>query len=362
LEEEVRIGAEGGEAAEEFGRIGLLEVGAGGRIWVLENQALELRVFGESGQHIRTIGRSGGGPGEFRRPVALLWDPRGDLWVADVGNRRYTRYDTAGQLIESRVQDSQAMVFGATPAGMTRDGKLYDSDRGAGGGTAAPRAGVPPLLAAAGMGTSGDLVMRAMFDVDGGGDVLDTVRLPQQRTNLEPYVARVANGMSFVGVPFAPRLHTVFDDRGYLWFGESDEYRIYQRRFSGDTVLAIEREYQRLPARSEEIDAWVNSPALSRFKEAGGEIDRSRIPAHKPVFNQLLLDDTGHLWVRLVRDDSVATYDIFDATGRYLGAVDAGERVATFPPPVIRGNRFYAVVRDSLDVPEIVRYLIRGRN
>jgi hypothetical protein len=168
--------------------------------------------------------------------------------------------------------------------------------------------------------------------------------------------------MSFVGVPFAPRLHTVFDDRGYLWFGEGDEYRIYQRRFSGDTVLVIEREYERLTVRSEEIDAWVNSPALSRFKEAGGAIDRSRIPAHKPVFNQLLLDDAGHLWVRLVRDDSIATYDIFDPGGRYLGAVDAGERVATFPPPVIRGNRFHAVVRDSLDVPQIVRYVIRGRN
>ena len=203
--------------------------------------------------------------------------------------------------------------------------------------------------------------MRAMFDAEGGGEALDTIRLPQQRTSLEPYTLRVARGMSFVGVPYAPRLHTLFDDRGYLWFGESDAYRIYQRRFSGDTVLVIERAYERLPVRAEEIDEWITSPPITRFREGGGEIDRSRIPAHKPVFNQLLLDDAGQLWVRLIRDDSVATYDIFDANGRYLGAVDAGERVATFPPPVIRRNRFYVVVRDSLDVPHVVRYSIHGR-
>ncbi|MGH7573797.1 MAG: hypothetical protein ACREM1_01525 [Longimicrobiales bacterium] len=99
----------------------------------------------------------------------------------------------------------------------------------------------------------------------------------------------------------------------------------------------------------------------TRFREAGGRIDVSRIPELKPVFDDLILDDADYLWVRLVTHDDTVVFDIFDPEGRYLGAVDA-PRELTAITPVIHGDRFYAVVTDSLDIPYVVRYRIVGRS
>jgi hypothetical protein len=49
---------------------------------------------------------------------------------------------------------------------------------------------------------------------------------------------------------------------------------------------------------------------------------------------------------------------VFDTQGRYLGRLRAPVDVGGSPPPVFRGDRIYAVTRDELDVPYIVRLRI----
>src|SRR6187551_3395842 len=65
LVEELRIGgAEEGPAS--FTTIAGLGFDAEGRIWVLDRQTQELRVFGRNGEFVRNIGQRGSGPGEFQ--------------------------------------------------------------------------------------------------------------------------------------------------------------------------------------------------------------------------------------------------------------------------------------------------------
>ena len=386
LVEDLRVGRLEGGGAAEFGRIVGLAVDGAGRLWVVEGQSQEVRVFDERGRHVRTVGGQGEGPGEFRSVGGLAWDGRGDLWVQDSRNGRYTRYDTAGTLKETRPRSTAAPPFGLWQGGIRDDGWLYDQDMLAADGTSgAAGPSVPPLLAAAGIASEGRAILRAMFDTglvpsaalpgagvaggEGGASGRSrtaggiTVPLPAQRTNLEPfrveYTGARGRGMQFLGVPYAPRLHQVFDPRGYLWFAESDEYRIHQRRLEGDTLLIIERAYDRLAVTVAEIDEWESG--LGSFREAGGRIDRSRIPTEKPVFDQLIVDDRGHVWVRLVADGAEVVFDVFDPDGRYQGEVTAHPGLGQVPAPVIRGDRFYAVLLDSLDVPWVVRYRIAGR-
>ena len=65
--EELRIGTAEGSGPDLFGNVGAIEVDGLGRLWVAETQAQELRVFDREGGHVRTVGRKGGGPGEFRQ-------------------------------------------------------------------------------------------------------------------------------------------------------------------------------------------------------------------------------------------------------------------------------------------------------
>jgi sugar lactone lactonase YvrE len=56
-------------------------------------------VFDRNGKFLRTIGRTGTGPGEFRTPHALAWDSRGRLIVADRHNHRIQILDKSGKYI-----------------------------------------------------------------------------------------------------------------------------------------------------------------------------------------------------------------------------------------------------------------------
>jgi sugar lactone lactonase YvrE len=55
--------------------------------------------FSKDGTFIRSWGRLGSGPGEFKTPHALAYDSRGWLYVADRGNNRVQIFDREGRFV-----------------------------------------------------------------------------------------------------------------------------------------------------------------------------------------------------------------------------------------------------------------------
>jgi hypothetical protein len=142
------------------------------------------------------------------------------------------------------------------------------------------------------------------------------------------------------------------DRRANLWFGTQDQYRIYQRNLAGDTLRILEKPFTPLPVTSVEKDS-----ALSRFEwftKQGGSVDPSKVPARKPAFANFFPDDQGNLWVApTVNQERGRVFDIFDPEGRYLGRITLP--VAIQHSPVFRGAALYAISKDSMDVPFVVR-------
>ncbi|MBL0892156.1 MAG: hypothetical protein IBJ19_16315, partial [Gemmatimonadaceae bacterium] len=77
---------------------------------MLERDAPFLKVFDYSGRLLQTLGRSGGGPGEYRAPTSLSFDSRRQrLLVVDPSNARVTAYQVRDSLIAPRflrIEDS----------------------------------------------------------------------------------------------------------------------------------------------------------------------------------------------------------------------------------------------------------------
>ena len=67
-----------------------------------------ISVFDRSGKFLRTIGRTGTGPGEFRTPHALEFDSRGRLIVADRHNHRIQILDKSGKYLAEYREFSRA--------------------------------------------------------------------------------------------------------------------------------------------------------------------------------------------------------------------------------------------------------------
>jgi 6-bladed beta-propeller len=337
LVEDLRIGT-AAEGPQSFSTIAGLEVDGGGRIYVIDRQAQEVRVFDSTGAFVRRIGRPGRGPGEFVGANGLAWGPRGRLWVVDQQGERYTLFDTTGRLVEDHPR--QLLFYAWTWRGAADTaGRLHEdySKRG----TSGP---VNVLLRFNGAFTSADTFPLPRYDV---------------RTYFE--FSKGASRM-FTSIPYAPALHWRVDRRGYLWFGVSDAYRIVQRGLEGDTVRIIERAVAPVAVKNEEEDS-----AVARIVEQVGPettVDRSRIPDVKPAFDEFWLDDGGRVYVlaAIPQGAQRRVLDVFDARGRYLGRVTVPFAFLSYQPVVIRRDRFYTVTEGADGVPYVVRAtIVRGQ-
>lgn len=87
---ELRLGTVQGEAPYQFHRVQFAARLDDGRVVVLDGTRLEIRFFGPDGRHHETLGRQGGGPGEFGNFSSQFLGSGDTLWVLDRANRRIT--------------------------------------------------------------------------------------------------------------------------------------------------------------------------------------------------------------------------------------------------------------------------------
>jgi sugar lactone lactonase YvrE len=317
LTDEVKIGARDGEAPEVFGHIAHIELDEFGRVYVLDFHAQEIRVFEADGSYVRALGGRGAGPGEFRYARGMKFDPAGRLWVVNQNNLRYSLFDTSGVLVEELPRRTGTYFVDSWNAAFTPAGDLYDWD------------------------------MR--YDPSHG-----------------ELVSTHSPGLP-AGTPLGWGYH-MLTPHGW-WVGVASEYRLWHIDFAGDTVRIVERDHEPKPLAEAQRDSADQE--LRRLRQrARNRIDMD-VPQYERVFNRMVVDDRGYLWVLLSSEDDAqgTTFDVFDPEGRYVGGVPAPYRVEpqppwgpyTGPPPVIRGNQIAFVTKDALDVDYVVLMRVQGR-
>lgn len=76
-----------------------------GSVAVADDYSMEVRIFDPSGAHVRSMGREGEGPGEFKR-LWQMWRLQGDtLWVGDYRPWRYQVYASTGEWVRTVTMD-----------------------------------------------------------------------------------------------------------------------------------------------------------------------------------------------------------------------------------------------------------------
>ena len=107
LVEELRVTGETSGPHALFGaRTPRVDVDAEGRIYVADGSNARVPVFAADGTHLRTLGRSGQGPGEFSTPLVAV--VAGDaVYVSDTARARLSKWSLSGEL----VWDHQLDIF-----------------------------------------------------------------------------------------------------------------------------------------------------------------------------------------------------------------------------------------------------------
>lgn len=84
-----------------------MKVDEDGKVYVLDWQDSRILVFDGDGQHLRTLGSEGSGPGELRRPGGL-WIYGDTLRVADAGNGRLQLWTRNGRYLDMTILPQEA--------------------------------------------------------------------------------------------------------------------------------------------------------------------------------------------------------------------------------------------------------------
>ena len=353
-EEEFRIGVVEGGGATSFGHIRAIAVLPDGRFAVADAQAEEVRLFGIGGQHLRTFGGEGEGPGELKGMQGVHVH-EGMLRVAEQGNARLSIFHPDTGFVR------------------TYPLRLF-SYRFRGQWEAAVDSAGRTLVASAGQYGEGRFWnMLRVYDT--AMTQLDSIPYYDYTDDGErdevPGAWRIAlgtNAWTWAQIPFYAQPHKVLAPTGEFWSSSGGHPQLEVARWTpvGDTSLVITS--LRIPDR---VTPAERDSAMSELREGLAErtaaslphLDPSRVPATKPTVHGLSLDDRGRLWVR-VSEPTVDTtvYDIFGRDGRHAETVRMPFRVDGWVPPVVRGDTVWAVVTDEMEVQYVVRARMQSPN
>ncbi|MYI07024.1 MAG: hypothetical protein F4059_06870 [Gemmatimonadetes bacterium] len=339
--ESLRLGSSDGFGPDVFGFVSELIVDDLGRMWVVDAMANELRVFDADGLFVRTLGRSGEGPSEFKRVGPAFLGPNSTVWVEDLSLLRWEVFDTAGVRVEGHPVPSSLR------GGLrhwTRDGLLL---------VLARLPGSRPMV--------GLVVHEKTQDgaVEPEGRVLE---LPPEPRPEGLIAVRSDRFSTEVPAPFTSRSFGVFGAGLDYWFSDGrarrGSYEVHQLDLdSGTTRLTIKRRFT--PAEiPDSLRALAIDSLRQEFREQGmptGALTLDVVPEEYPPFIDFALSADGTLWVRRVFPDGLVGFDVFAPDGRLLGRPNMTVDLAGMRIAAITTTSIFGIDTDELGVHRVVR-------
>jgi len=295
----VRIGEVDGEAPYLFSRVGNAVLTADGLVAVANGGSNEIRLFDRRGSWMRSVGRAGQGPGEFRYLARVLKLPDGSLLGVDAFQSRVSVFTTAGAHVRT-----ETMPVRAAPEAILGDGSYV-------------------MIAESGTpGQTGILeYVGHILRIQPGATQVDTLAAV---AGGQGYWMQAPNGsMSQAELPFKRVLSRAFF-RNAIYTGNGQEYAIAIHDASSGSGVAVRRQEPARRVSAADIERYrqvaLASVAENRRQNLERVLGQVPFPEVMPHFSSLLIDSEDCLWVQRYQPnfDDAVSWDVFDARGNPL--------------------------------------------
>jgi hypothetical protein len=354
-----------------------------------------IREFDRNGTYVRSIGRGGDGPGEYRGPVVMTVHPDGRIFVYDRPQRRLLVYSRTGEALETRAVELSASSAVAAPEIVADTaGNVYVK--------------VPARDPRTSPYTLSSLPGWLMFD--SSGEILDTlhvVGMPDLPLYTVAATSRDPEGRTvtrYADIPYYPINLAALSPLGYLVTANSSRYALDlritpsksahaevepssiaapRRWMTGDPVVSIRLDQPQveIPTRERE-DRMHDIEASLRVAVPGWIWSGPEIPTAKPHMTAILTGLDGRIWVaaslpseeREIGPDSATgpdafnslrrwhepvAYDVFETSGEYLGRIRIADKTRINR---MRGDTVWATQYDEDNLPFFKRFVVRWKN
>lgn len=317
-----------------------------GNIYVVDSGALNIKKFGVQGEFLKTIGREGQGPGEFGGLYYSTF-AKNRLIVWDSGNRRLCAFSPEGDFIES--------------TNIPYEDGFVRKLRGF---------------------SSGEIAVEMEKSFRKEPDKPQTCTIDLYSPDLEfirtiykrelwrkKYVRTKEYNISTLYFPYSADVRWDVTPDGLIIIGFSANYEleIYDR--SGKKIFTISQTYELAKVTEKDKKDYFDSLEFyrmgERLKDPPEYITKyTEFPNHKPVYDNILVDSEGNIWIVLNRekkDERGKMLDTFDPKGGFISRVSiAGDAVfPDRPNAYILHNRSLILLKTGEDdLFRLIRYKI----
>lgn len=315
----------GSEETDEqmFQSINTLDVGDQGYLFILDEQAGNIKVFDHNGNFRKTIGRKGQGPGEFGMPISVFLSQQNQIIVNDMGQRKIQYFDRDGNYLKEFSIADKFLFFG-------------------------------PM-------------------VTSKGDLVATYTIPQEEpvTVLQKFNPEFESLLSFASIPLnPPPVLNIFIARSLtslrwaltytdeiIWGDiNNPEYELRCHDSDGKLTRIITKDYDPLPITAEDRDRLMeetfgDSPTRDQWD--------IRFPNNFPPFSGFSFNDLGHLFVKRYekeKHEGGNLYDIFDAEGKYIAQMRF-----KMNPMIWKKGFMYSIEDDTEGFRVVKRYKVNWK-
>ena len=315
LVETLRIGKEDGAEEELIGSVQCVAADKSGGIYFFDNSVPALRYFDASGNFVRTLGREGAGPGEYKDAcLGLAVRSDGKIIMREPRSLRINLYEPDGTPLPSWSLQSGLFTRLATRVG--KDDNVY----------------ARTIIGEIERNKPWPIGM-VVYSVD--GVLSDTIMPPP------PVVGAPEN---LAGRFMPADMWDVLSD-GSIVMANSGIYAIEIRKRDG-TIVRIDKPYDPVSlSGAERADYQRLQDWFVKYQGRFSTSDIPDLPANKAAFKQLFVDQDDRIWVEryqegeakedpdpLPADESApppvnwvepVVYDVFAADGSFLNRVHA---------------------------------------
>ncbi|MEN6310354.1 MAG: 6-bladed beta-propeller [Acidobacteriota bacterium] len=316
LKEDFTLGGEAAGGAYVLNRPNAMALDAAGNLYVADPGERNIKIFDKNGKFVKTIGRAGQGPGEFRYPMGVTTIP-GSAEIVVIDVQKIVIFDASGVF-------SRQIPLKGSGAGVRVDarGRLFVAT-----------SAIP----------SGDFSLKA-YAPDMSRELAVVASSPEDPSRN----------------PFRPRLLWILDNMGRVVFGDAKTYEFKIIDSQGKILKRFGRGFDPVRVRQEDKD-----DLNARTRKVLGEDAAKSTPysSHYPAYRAFFTADGGRLFVETwekTPDGKQDVYDIFDAEGRYLARVGLPLHVDFLNPRdrFIRDGKLYTIEPDDKGYEVVKRYTV----
>jgi hypothetical protein len=310
IKKELVIGKKQGRDEYLFSNIKGIAVDDTGKIFVLDSKRILIRVFDKSGNHLRTIGKKGQGPGELQTPQHIFTTHQGEIMIEDHSPRQFVFYTLDGQFLRN-VSFARVFIF---TTGIDSDGNLIGIVQ-----TPGPKGSVQVLK-----------------------------RYSPELEYLHTLGYSLEGDRSTYNY-FRPWLRWSVYKGNHIIFSFSEKYELLIYDEKGKLSKKITKKYTPVKISDEELDQMRKVVRLPSHIQL-------IVPKHHTAFQRFTVDEKNRIFVQTrekTKDGKAIYYDVFNPEGICIAKIPLD-----VVPRVWKDNKMYTIEEDKHGYQYVTRYKV----